>query len=115
MLYLRLQAAAAKGAFDATVRVEKRLGTYLLRAGTLGTSDNAERHRFTATGGLREGLEDDNWHEPEEDKPPRTKSRGWLADSHGRLARRNWAVLSRSLLTLSNSAANGATTAEGMA
>src|ERR1035441_995284 len=99
MLDLRLQAAAAKGAFDAPVRVEKRLGTYLLRAGTLGTSDNAERHRFTATGGLREGLEDDNWHEPEEDKPPRTKSRGWLADSHGRVARGERGGIFLALLT----------------
>src|ERR1035441_9905695 len=56
MLDFSLQAAAAKGALDATVRVEERLGTDLLRAGTPGTSDNAERHRLSATGGSARAL-----------------------------------------------------------
>ena len=63
LLDLRLQAAAAQRALDAAVRIKERLGADLLRAGPLHARDDAERHRFAAARGLRQGLEDDVVHE----------------------------------------------------
>ena len=75
MLDFGLQAAAAQRAFDAAIGIKERLGADLLRAGTFDAGDDAERDRFTAARGLREGLEDDVSHEPQDNNALRVRSR----------------------------------------
>src|ERR1017187_9934626 len=76
MLDLGLEAAAAERALDAAIRIKERLGADLLRAGTFGIRNDAERHRFTVARSLRQGLEDDVSHKPKENNSPPTRSRG---------------------------------------